>query len=527
VFLFALACAVVLSTVPAGPAVAQERIPGSPDPTAMAPGALEDRRLAPLLDAPVDRAAYVLGPGDRLELSLIGELSRSYTLSVTPEGTLVVPAMGVLDVRGRSLDEAQQGLRQLVARYHRNVDVHLSLTEVRRFRVFVVGDVPSRGAREATAMTRVSELISADAETAVPRRNITIRRLNGDSVFADLRRFNQTGDLSANPLLREGDVIGVSSIDRTVQVVGRVAFPGTYEYRHGETLASLLTVANGGSGFPSDAGDTVRLSRFIEEEQRQVIALPRAEAVGSPGEQLVLEPFDAIAVPWISNYREQTMATITGQVAQPGPYPIRPDTTTIRELLQMAGGFTKEASVVQATLRRDAGALGNAALERLAAVPDELRTPEERRILQIGMSGDQSRVVTDFEAIFLRLEDAFDQTLSAGDSIDVPRRREEVLVLGAVLRPGIVSHQAGMNVSSFVDRAGGYGRRADRGGLVVLRAQTGARVSAREARTIDPGDAIIVPYRERMRPLQVLQTTGLVVSSVTSMVLAYIAIFNR
>src|SRR5690606_2860099 len=45
----------------------------------------------PLLDSPVSRTDYRLGPGDVLTVSLFGDLNRVLTAAVTPEGTLLIP----------------------------------------------------------------------------------------------------------------------------------------------------------------------------------------------------------------------------------------------------------------------------------------------------------------------------------------------------------------------------------------------------------------------------------------------------
>jgi len=48
----------------------------------------------PLVDAPVSRSAYRLGPGDVLSVAVFGEFSHVYTVPVTPEGTVVIPRWG-------------------------------------------------------------------------------------------------------------------------------------------------------------------------------------------------------------------------------------------------------------------------------------------------------------------------------------------------------------------------------------------------------------------------------------------------
>ncbi len=468
-----------------------------------------------LLDAPVNRKEYVLGPGDAIDISLFGDLTRMYRVSITPEGTAVIPGIGVARVLGLSLDEAERRVESLVYRYYRNTDVHLNLAEVRQFKVFLVGNVPDPGVRIASAVTRVSEVVSV-------RRNILLRRANGDTMRVDLVRFLQTGDLSANPTLSQGDVLNVPTVDETVQVFGRVFFPGTYEHRRGESLAELLSIVNGAGSFPANAADTIRLTRFINRDQREIHAFSRAEALGPKGRGFLLEPFDAIYVAELSNFKQQKTVTIGGQVLRPGTYPIRPDTTTVRELVALAGGFTPEASLVNATLRRHVP--GAPAIEDLDKVPAELLSREERQILRIRSQGGEANVVVDFQELFAQGEDAYNQTLRAGDVLDVPRRRDEVVVLGAVRRPGIVQFAPGNSPEHFVSRAGGFSRLADRGDAVVLRASQATRIAAADVSSVDPGDTIIIPFRERRNWIQVLQTTGTIVTTITGLVLSFIAV---
>src|SRR5690606_29639283 len=104
--------------------------------------------------------------------------------------------------------------------------------------------------------------------------DVRVRSASGDSVRVDLARFFRTGDLSQNPVLQAGDAIVVPAVDETVTLAGRVAYPGTYDYRPDDTLAELLRIANGGGGFPSDAADSIRRARYGGGARRGVLALP-------------------------------------------------------------------------------------------------------------------------------------------------------------------------------------------------------------------------------------------------------------
>ncbi|HEU0079898.1 MAG TPA: SLBB domain-containing protein [Longimicrobiaceae bacterium] len=493
---------------------------------------------APLLDAPVSRTEYLLGPGDVLDVAVFGDVSFLRTLTVTPEGTLVIPNIGVARIAGANLNQAQDRVRDLVYRYYRNIEVTLTLSQVRVFKVFVVGDVPAPGVRQASAATRVSEVVAGAGKFGIVRRNILLRRASGDSIRVDLLRFMQTGDLSANPTLREGDAVVVPAVDQRVEVYGRVGAPGIYEYRRGESLAELLGIVYGAGGFPANAADTVRLTRFVTAEQREYHTFSRAEAMGARGRAFALQPFDAVYVAELSNYKEQKTATIQGQVLRPGVYPIRPDTTTVRELVAMAGGFTAEASLTTATLRRPSrdttqttrvrAILAEEEVRRdeLEGVPAELLRQEERQIAQIRAQGDETNVVVDFVSLFSGGVSAYDQALRSGDILSVPRRTSGVIVLGAVGQPGIVGHSPGRGVGYYVNLAGGYSRRADRNDAVVLKAKLGTRVDAGEVSALEPGDQIVVPFRHRRTFLETVQTTQGVVATVTGFVLTTIALWD-
>lgn len=477
-----------------------------------------------LLDAPVNRARYQLGPGDVVTVSITGNVNRVWQLSVSPEGAVVVPELGVVRVLNLNLDEAQARVRDLVLRFYQGVGVNLTLSGARRFRVFLAGSVASPGTRVASPATRVSDLVPPDPSSSVVRRNVVVRRSSGDSIVADLVRFRLTGDLAANPNLREGDVLVVPTLDRAVQVHGRVHFPGVYEFRQGESLAELLQLVNAGGDFPGNAADTIRVSRFVGPEQREFHVFSRAQAVGPEGAAFRLRSADAVFVAAVSNFQVQHTATVYGQVVRPGTYPILEGTTTVRDLVAMAGGVTGGASLVDATLRRQARGTQGQEVRELQSLPPELLSEEERRILRARGQGDPTLVVIDFQRLFQQGGSALDQTLEANDVLTIPERRTGVTVLGAVRQPGIVQHVPGRGVDYYVGLAGGYGRRADRGDVTVLRARLGAEADARDVARVEAGDQIVVPLRRRFNPLPALQSVQAVVGVISGLALTILAL---
>lgn len=476
-----------------------------------------------LLDRPIDRLEYIVGPGDVLTLAIFGFRSQIFNLNVTPEATVVVPAVGVVQVGGRNLEQAEQEVARHVRRFYQDVEVSLSLAAIRSFKIFLVGDVFEPGVREATPITRVSELISPANDEGVLHRNVLIRQVSGAMVKVDLARFLQLGELEHNPTVRDGDVIQVPTIDETVSITGQVAFPGIYEFRQGETLAELVRLANGGDGFRSDAADSLRILRFADATRGIVRPIAAPDAAGAVGEDLELEPFDAIFVPRIGNYKQPMTAMIEGEVTRPGPYPIEPDVTTVRDLVEMAGGFTPRASLVDAVLRREPIERRGGTVE-LATIPPELLSEDDRRILEVTRRSDGRNVVMDFGTLFAEPDAAYDLPLVEGDVIHVPEFRNQVTVLGAVTEPGIVKYDAGRSLEYFVELAGGYSQRADVGDVVVMKARFGNQVHRDDNPLLEAGDRIIVPFRPERTLLERMQMTQSVITTISGFVLTVIGL---
>lgn len=346
----------------------------------------------------------------------------------------------------------------------------------------------------------------------------------------DLARFLQLGDLTQNPTLREGDIVRVPVIDETVSVTGSVAFPTAYAFRPGETVADILQLATAGAPYRAGAADTVRLMRSIDRQGDTVIPLSRDDAMGVLGKSLPLRPFDALFLPRVSHFNTVPTAIIEGEVVMPGTYPISPDVTTVRDLIEMAGGFTAEGSLSEATLRRLPVVSPRDSIAPLESLPRELLSPEDLRVLQVTSRADERSVVVDFGRLLEGSVDAFNITLEAGDRLYVPEQRFEVSVLGAVIQPGIVPFTEGQDLDYYISTAGGYSQDADRGDVMVLKNRTGSRLRSGEVMALEPGDRIIVPFRNHLTLLERMESVQTVFGAIAGFVLTFVGIqqlFNR
>ena len=66
------------------------------------------------LDGPIDPSKYYVGPTDVIAINLWLSPSISYTLTVTPEGTIIIPTFGEIKITDLTLQEAKNKIKQKI-----------------------------------------------------------------------------------------------------------------------------------------------------------------------------------------------------------------------------------------------------------------------------------------------------------------------------------------------------------------------------------------------------------------------------
>ena len=85
---------------------------------------------------------FTLGPGDRLEIELLGEPTSKTTTVVGPDGKVYFNLLPGIDVWGLTIPQAKTALEQELAKYVRQQpQVSLVLRDVASKRVWVLGRV--------------------------------------------------------------------------------------------------------------------------------------------------------------------------------------------------------------------------------------------------------------------------------------------------------------------------------------------------------------------------------------------------
>ncbi len=451
------------------------------------------------LEQTVDPNHYILGPGDGLNLTVYAFHSLDQNLTVTPEGRLLIPNAGPVQVSGLTVTEAQKRVVDFLKRDYKSPDASLSLRRLRPIKISLLGDVLSPGVQSAVALQRVSEIIdkAGGMKASSSLRNIEIRDLSGHiRARADIFRYYALGDLSANPEVQSGDVIVVPSAKRFVTLMGSVSQPQRMEFVEGDSLTTAIALSKG--LLPAAITDSIEITRFEasnpSHQEHQYVNLAN-------GENPLLQDGDQVFIRSLLKYHVAQMAGVGGEVNYPGRYPIQAGTTRIKDLLQRAGGMLPTASLEQAMLIRRVGVNtweNDPEFKRifaLAPLRKEGITDEEFTYMMARSDQfNRSVMVVDFKSL-LAGDESQNLLIREEDSVFVPRALGYVTVSGSVNNQGNVVYIPNGTFDEYISRAGGYTSTANRSGVRVVNPKTGSYIDPSSIRDykILPGDLIIVP----------------------------------
>jgi polysaccharide biosynthesis/export protein len=321
-----------------------------------------------------------------------------------------------------------------------------------------------------------------------------------------------------------------------VKVAGRVRVAGEYPLEPTMKVSDLLRAGGGlaDSAFGGEAeltrytvgADGARGTQLVKVD---LAAIQRGDAAAD----IALQPFDLLNVKETPSWGQLEQITIEGEVKFPGVYPIRRG-ETLRSVLARAGGITDLAFPEGAVFMREdlkereqeqldvlAGRLQND-LATLALQGAAANQAQAGTALQVGQSllgqlrstKAVGRLVINLPRVMASdIGSNADVVLRDGDTLLVPKRRQEVTVIGEVQNSTSHFYRSELERDDYVGLSGGTTRKADRGRIYVVRAD-GSVVASESSRWFSrasqvqmrPGDTVVVPLdTERIPALPLWQ----------------------
>lgn len=206
---------------------------------------------------------FTVGPGDKLEIEVLGEAGSRATTIVAPDGKLYYNLLPGIDVWGSTLAQVKAKLEDGLGQFVRErPQVSLVLRGVESRRVWVLGRVQVPGVYPMAAPMSLLEAVSmaggtlslsqfqqqeaagASGELADFRRSFVMR--DGKPLPVDFQRLLLQGDMSQNIYLQPDDFVYLApGSAKEIYVLGAVAQPRAVPFRPGMTVAMAVASAYG------------------------------------------------------------------------------------------------------------------------------------------------------------------------------------------------------------------------------------------------------------------------------------------
>ena len=494
------------------------------------------------LESTIDPERYFVGPSDVIAVNIWMSPPLSFSLTVTPEGSLIVPTVGEIMLADQTLVNAKKKILQEVRKKYRTAEVTSTLIKPRPIIVNITGLVLHPGLYTLGGADRSDKAIQAGNQLArlqtqedlkpilegMSTRNIVLKHRDGSQDRVDIEKYLVAHEIRWNPYLREGDIIVVPAKDEfknVFAVYGQVNAPGRHEFVLGDSLVDAIQFAHGMTPLAlSDQAMFVRLNEDGTTLSTQIANIPEILAGRQPN--IAIEPGDRIIIRQKTDLRQDYNVDIRGEVNYPGTYPITMHQTRLSEVIRQAGGFTEHAALNSAAVLRRSRRVEDAEQERLHFLRGEPAGSDSAGFsLETVLRFGRAAVNVDFERLFRQNDSTQDIVVQSEDQIIIPSRERTVYVFGQVALPGHVPFVQGRDPKYYVAKAGGLTDRANGGSLRIIKAKTSQWLEPGST-AIEEGDYIWVPAQPD-RPFSYYMTMASQAATVLSVIVGVVFVIQQ
>ncbi|AVH72858.1 SLBB domain-containing protein [Nostoc sp. 'Lobaria pulmonaria (5183) cyanobiont'] len=364
----------------------------------------------PIIQTQLD-TNYSLGGGDLIRVNVFEVPEYTGEYQIPPGGAINLPLIGSVSVLGLTTEQASDEIARRYARFLKRPLISVNLLSPRPINIFVAGEVTRPGAYTlslsggagnnpgvqyptvlAALTTAQGVTLAADVTQVQLRRKIG--RSSEQAVTLNLKELIQTGNLSQDITLRDGDTIVVptatnfnvaesrnifaanfaasQTTPRTVTIIGEVNRPGSYLVTPGNTDSQVGATPNSGTASPTGLPNVTRVIQLAGgitaqadvrnlklrrptrtgSEQSIDINLWQLLQSGDANQDIIVQDGDTIVIPTATEIipAEATqLATTTlsptriqvgvvGEVKRPGLTDVQPN-SSLNQAILAAGGF--------------------------------------------------------------------------------------------------------------------------------------------------------------------------------------------
>ncbi|WP_374951151.1 SLBB domain-containing protein [Mucilaginibacter sp.] len=368
---------------------------------------------------------YIVGPEDQLNINVYGNSLVNWKLDVSPEGNINIPGVGILNVAGKTIEQATASIKSKLAASNyaigKGTSVQVSLGNIRSIKVILVGEVKKPGTYTLPSLaTAFNALSSAGGPNDIGSfRKIEIIRNNRVIRTLDIYDFLVKGSQKDNISLQDQDVIRVPSYRLRVDLKGEVKTPAIFEVLPGETLQDVLRFAG---GFSDQAyTERIKVTQVSDQQRRltDVFESDYKNYIPLRGDMYVVDRI-------LERYTNRV--TISGAVFRPGEFELQ-NGLTLSQLIKNAGGLKEDAFTGRGSIIR--------------------------------LNADNSKQQLSFDVNQALNNASADLRLQREDSVVISskfdlRNAYKITIKGEVRKPGDFLYADSMKVGDLIVRAGGF-----------------------------------------------------------------------
>lgn len=269
---------------------------------------------------PVVYDAYILGPGDALQIELLDLPELSGTFAIEPDGTLYLPRLRAIYVEGLTVEELRYFLTEQFKRYVRQPELFIRPVSYRPVRVYVGGEIQRPGFYLLSGAQQQADQLDLESASEVASRRLKIKGVDASSPTVNSSQSQQLSLVSTRvptlfDALRAARGITQFSNLAEVRVVRKQPLSsGGGKIQAKVNFLRLITNGDESVNIRLFDGDTIQVGRSPEVLIDQLLAASRTN----------LSP-DFVEV------------FVSGRVKEPGPQSL-PQGSTLNQAIASAGG---------------------------------------------------------------------------------------------------------------------------------------------------------------------------------------------
>jgi protein involved in polysaccharide export with SLBB domain len=394
------------------------------------------------------------------------------------------------------------------------VDIQ-SINNIDKFKIELIGSIKRPGYYSGTGNNTLNDIIklAGGLDYGTVKNTVLVRRDDKKGLFHYVRYSLQSVlDEKLSVYMYDGDVVyfmdsGDINYREEVQILGQVRNPGNYEFGENLSLGDLLFIAG---GFKSKAlSNKVILSRKVQDEKvlAEILQIETQPDYWNNPQlySILLKPGDVISTYENPLIRDQVYVTVSGEINNPGVYPINNRAQNLLDVYKMAGGVTDFGNLEESVIIR----AKNKGLQDKAKEKNKVKLFNE--IYDNDTTDKATLITTDkfYDTIALaNLNSKFNIievmesiNIEPGDQFVIPKRINSVRISGEIYNPNLIFYNPSVNFKEYITLGGGLTGNADISNAFVSYSNGTSKKTRvilgvfKKYPMILPGCEIIIPFK--------------------------------